>query len=108
MDYKLCKQLKKMGFPQGDFLSDRFYTFNSEARENIKIVGHRNALIYDKDIKIPSLSDLIEECGEGYLMLTRAKYGWIADGIDPTDRSTGKTPEEAVAKLWLKIKQEVL
>jgi hypothetical protein len=64
-------------------------------------------LLQGEEIKCKMFgSQTINGSKDEYLMLTKAKYGWIADSIDPTNRTVGKTPEEAVAKLWLKLKKK--
>jgi hypothetical protein len=96
MNYQLCKKLKDAGFPQrGD---------GKDLGINKKDTPLLSQIL--ENVYFPTLSELIKECGDEYLMLTKAKYGWIADSIDPTDRTTGKTPKEAVAKLWLKLKNK--
>ena len=81
IDYKLGLELKNAGFP------------------NIR---------YGYDIKIPTLSELIEACGEEFGRLILQNY----EGL-PDDRKWwanygefhgyGKTPKKAVAKLWLEL-----
>ena len=78
MDYALAKQLKDAGFPGLSGLAE------------------------------PTLTELIEACGERFESLNRHGEGaWGAEGW-PTDNTTpllvvGSTPEEAVAKLWLAL-----
>ena len=52
-----------------------------------------------------TLSELIEACGESLFSLTRHadiwQTNWIKDGIP--GETAGRTPEEAVANLWLKL-----
>lgn len=100
MNYKLSKQLKDAGFPQdGD---GKPYSIVAELRgEDICSDGKEN-------VYYPTLSELIEACGDGYFSLEsyQAKDGttrWLAiKGIN-FELTTGKTPEEAVAKLWLEL-----
>ena len=61
----------------------------------------------------PTLSELIEACGEGYFNLNSTKSGkgydnhWAAYfGENPEAKGLGKTPEEAVAKLWLALNKK--
>lgn len=52
----------------------------------------------------PSLSELIEACGEGYFALERSQLGWQASrGLEDVIVGPYKTPEEAVARLWLSL-----
>lgn len=100
MDYELAKQLKNAGFPF-DWIE------------------------YDIDginqITKPTLSQLIEACGDDFAELVRINYpkGNIFYQAYPTDEwfdkskndcvrdccgyETGDTPEEAVARLWLEL-----
>ncbi len=104
MNYELAKQLKEAGFPQGRIDE-----------------GHCNQCdCHLGDAHIPTLSELIEACPKE---LPEGKEGW---GKHPFDLSWfcnewragylliddayflkefGTTPEEAVAKLWLALKQ---
>ncbi len=113
MNYELCKKLKDAGFPQiyrnhiyalspGD-IPQGFFKFNT---------------IIDEDrAYAPSLLELIEACGEHFVTLERMKTKgleklnhWRARGNDFPDNAPdwgysipGKTPEEAVARLWLAL-----
>jgi len=109
MDYKLAKQLKDAGFP-----------FKTKC-----CVSHNDNYIYEmKDEKysiLPTLSELIEACGRGFQILCCDVYNfesedekWFAGEDDCGDNcprlrqmyephGLGKTPEEAVAKLWLEL-----
>jgi len=102
MTYKLAKQLKKAGFKQDG----------------------KGSWVHQRSVRItpsqPNLSELIEACGDGFEGLQRmdgelkigkeelkapyficSKYD---ENIDDEIMATyGKTPEEAVAKLWLKL-----
>lgn len=95
INYNLAKQLEKGGF--------KFSVPVTKANE--------------KYLEYPQLSELIKACGDEFLGLFRNDDGeWIADsrvhecncgkatcdGIN-WEVGEGKTPKEAVAKLWLKI-----
>jgi hypothetical protein len=90
MNYELIKQLQDAGFP--------FKNFGTNTRfERVPII---------------ELSELIEACGDKFDNLTRdyesswkCNYYSSDDGYDDEQiySSVGKTPEEAVAKLWFKI-----
>lgn len=57
--------------------------------------------------KMPSLSQLIEECGQKLWGLTRHGNIWQTNWKDGMAGETaGKTPEEAVARLWLAINKK--
>jgi len=86
MEYGLAKQLKDAGFPQ---LSISFKT---------TIEGDLTA--------VPSLSELIEACGEDFgtleLLLDENRYwGWRAQSRNGLAVGRGEFPTEALARLWL-------
>ena len=96
MDYELAKQLKEAGFPEGALLSRT----------------------YIQEVYIPTLSELIEACGNGFNNVGRyrgektdSKYvcNYTGNNVnDNEDRweSEGETLEESVAKLYLKLKKD--
>lgn len=100
MNYELAKELKDAGFPQGGVNRER--GFNIDTGE---------------PIMYPRLSELIEACGEPFYSL-HAADGW--DGkewfaslnhdsrklIASNAKCSGKTPEEAVARLWLALNKK--
>jgi len=93
INYKLAKQLKDAGFPQ----------WNSQKK------GDRFCKGTKKECYIPTLSELIEACGEEFLRLLKLNNGeWTCENrfgeVGIGDIIVwGKSPEEAVAKLWLKL-----
>jgi len=88
MNYKLAKQLKDAGFPQPE--------------EGILFGGFP----WEKeDSYIPTLSELIDACGDGYFNLEHCQSGWcVSKGLND-DGWIGyfKTPKEAVGKLLLEL-----
>ncbi len=88
MDHNLGKQLKEAGFIS-----------NGQAWcEELKEV-----------LPVPTLEELIEALPEGYCGLTRYKERqWVANcGWHETyENAAGETAVEAVAKLWLILKQD--
>lgn len=96
MTYELAKELKDAGFPQ--------HPYNAMCFCGAKTVD---------DPHHPTLSELIEACGEGFSrLLNHKKYGWVAyptiewTGEHATHVSYEKTPEEAVARLWLALNKK--
>ena len=86
MEYGLAKQLKDAGFPQ---LSISFKT---------TVEGDSTA--------VPSLSELIEACGEDFgtleLLLDENRYWyWRARSRNGLAVGQGEFPTEALARLWL-------
>ena len=96
MNYELAKELKDGGFPL-------------HSNENISVFN-----VDDVIYATPTLSELIEACGEDFsymdgkfrLQKCNECKDWIAHGFSKKDElivGEGKTPEEAVARLWLKL-----
>jgi hypothetical protein len=57
-----------------------------------------------RDKYLPSLSELIEACGEDFYTLTNLTFGWKArKDSDGWVCGDGNTPEEAVGRLWLSL-----
>ncbi len=98
MDYELANELKKAGFPQGYELKYR-YEGRYEADED-----NGGVLYY------PSLSELIEACGDKFDCLIRRHDGvWIAYGLSGGEYNLsveGTTPLIAVTKLWLALNKK--
>lgn len=84
MNYDLAKELKDAGFPQ----------IESEAPTGIGD-GKGNAC------RLPTLSELIEACGDSFHALGHIGKEWQAVANNGLMRNEAKTPEEAVARLWL-------
>jgi hypothetical protein len=100
MDYNLAKQLKDAGFPQ--------------------VQPHSSSLDFG-DCTNPTLSELIEACGESFLALQHTSFHpvmpipkesmpkeWAAMGGENVGthfsyQQHGYAPEEAVARLWLAL-----
>lgn len=109
MNYKLCEKLKKAGFPPTE---DGW----------VKKKGKRNWAIYnaceldgwtftgdkeDRDTPAPTLEKLIEACGCWVDINYRCGIGSQARALNHhlgyKKMVEGKTPRNAVAKLWLKL-----
>ena len=136
MDYKLVKSLKDAGFPQTgerDWYCDGVIMYDKdeengilekcEETEPIKYRGDSwcdscgMAIDPDNMAEIPTLSELIEACGDGFrslIVLKGKNRAYRAtntlpilneDGYD-FEEAIGKTPEESVAKLWLKLNEK--
>jgi hypothetical protein len=91
--YELAKKLKDAGFPQSELASAQ------------QKAG------YDY-VSMPTLSTLIEACGENFGALGREPNRWLACGYvsergEWKNVHAGESPEEAVARLWLSINQTV-
>ena len=101
--YELAKQLKEAGFPQDKFCSGTIREFdkNGCSPSNNRYCNCNGENHYLD----PYLHFLIEACGESFGGLERELNGdsWLADKRFGSDAVIGDTPEEAVAKLWLKL-----
>ncbi len=84
MDYKLSKRLKESGFPNN--------------------YGHPCAGCLCNDAE-PTLSELINACGGNNKALMGGSDGKWAYAIDGKLGQEGSTPEEAVALLFLALKE---
>ena len=78
--------------------------------QKLKDAGIKTAF-YSRDRKSinPTLSELIEACGEEFYGVHTTHHGYKAYGgkIDSlTDEGFGSTPEEAVANLWLELHEK--
>lgn len=83
MNYELAKQLKEAGFPQ--------------SRDGVEFISIKGQMEYF----IPTLSELIEACGDSFEELTKIENNWVVTG--GYQEGKGSTPEEAVANLWLEL-----
>lgn len=106
MTYELALSLKNKGFPQElkDVVSENIYF---DSNKEIVIGAFVESEVSEKMVKVPTLSELIEACGEefeGILRnVTEGVFGrkWLASAGGY--KADGSTPEEAVARLWLAL-----
>ncbi len=106
MEYSLAKQLKDAGFPQRIKKCDKF--FDARGYEAFWLENEDLEFHYPKmdAVKIPTLSELIEACGDGFRTLNKnTPNGWYAFNSSANLSCFGTTPEEAVAKFWLALKE---
>lgn len=102
MNYELAKELKDAGFPQK----------NPRAipKDSGRIDGDGNLHLAQEPVYIPTLSELIAECGDELVSINKevgVAFGgkpcftgrWHALG--QLIKAKGDTPEEAVARLYL-------
>lgn len=93
MNYELAKELKEAEFPHSENWVDECDCFQDD-------VGYAGR-------EVPTLSELIEECGDKLFSLTRHGKIWqtnFKDGM--AGETAGKTLEEAVARLWLALNKK--
>lgn len=99
MDYKFWKLLKDSGFPQT--IPDAhgyWFTKGSNVRALDPDTG-KYRTIRSETVYVPTLAELIHECGEEFKILNRYKNGKFGCN----DIQEYPTPEMAVARLWLEI-----
>ena len=123
MNYELAKKLKDAGFPQtGEYFFGKNVGEEWEPRHQDHW-AESSFPGFEEGPICPTLSELIEACGDKFRVLylkteewqnggTVKIHEWQAgkniwwdmeevNGEEP--RGIGQTPEEAVANLWLKI-----
>ncbi len=91
MDHKLAEQLRDAGFPQ-----------SGEGRR----IGALTAFVWRaRDlVYVPTLEELLAACGDEFAEMARLPDGGFeAAGRGGTPRLMGKSPAEAVARLWLAL-----
>lgn len=106
MDYALAKELKDNGFPQGHPVNHHL--------GGIWITDDEDTTYHENGLKgecyIPTLSELIEECGTNFETLVHYEDStWRAyrrDGAEDLQNVPSSTPEEAVAMLWLVLNKK--
>jgi hypothetical protein len=111
MNYELARELKDAGFPQGT-------TTDANRYNHLDSKGNPCAPFYPDAVYVPTLTELIEACGDGFETLSRdtttEKMCWIANNYHDADSPEekvlgwyeGSTPEEAVANLWLALNKK--
>lgn len=111
--YELAKQLKDAGFSKTKKFPYYFYHINNE--KIIYINNGSNLISENQFLYVPTLSELIEACGDKFDSLNNIdtdydkKFGWQAiQSINLLEKKAalGNTPEEAVAKLWLVLQDK--
>lgn len=113
MKYELAKQLKDAGFPQDSDIFKFIKGDNGNIREVNTVAWDEAGAGEDLNVISPTLTELIEACGEDFSKLV--KYGngdgFFASASRLDDdlqaiAEEGKTAEEAVANLWLYLQEQ--
>lgn len=106
MNYELAKQLKEAGFPQPN-------ANNSDGLNGYKGTSHQgkwltiiNGYWFIDGVYIPTLSELIEACGDEFAYLKRYWPSKIWEAGCDTFEQQDSSPEEAVANLWLALNKK--
>jgi hypothetical protein len=104
MNYELSKQLKEAGFPQYRGFGEKYYSSDKTLMMDVYLGSEEHLREESKkdSYYIPTLSELIEACGEVVLYINNKQTEATAGGLEVE----GLTPQEAVAKLWLKLNKE--
>ena len=105
MNYKLAKELKEAGFLQELRNGSDYYIGDNPKNRHYKQYTPPN----EDDVKVPTLKELIESCGDDFGTLTKGAdlklWQAFALGIK-INSPLENTPEEAVAKLWLELNKK--
>ena len=116
IDYILAEKLKNAGFPQT--CKDAYYRYKLRGWQHEDGIGIFEKEPYEGDYEQyehladkPSLSELIEACGDNKPTIRPWNiFEWQASVPHKTLRKitqgVGKTPEEALAKLYIAIHKQ--
>ncbi len=119
MDYALALKLKKAGISYKKS-KHSFYIDEKDIVHCRTLTGGEEFTPPNELVCVPTLSELIEACGEEFEELSgrysnKRVHGckWLATGIEQEPWSSksnasgrGLTPSEAVAKLWLELNKD--
>ena len=98
MTYELAKKLKDAGY-----ILER-YVYNGRPKDERWFVEG------EYEYRIPTLSELIAACGDGFSCLIKQADCWCCNycsDFDPYNPTPNfPTSEEAVADLWLKLHEK--
>lgn len=139
MDFELAKELKEAGYPQTELGLGRFYcglcnqegqldemccrTCDCHKKAVDKLMMADNTTWGDylakwerAQINVPTLTELIEACGNDFVDLERTRnrnapevIHWLCrkrNTVGVVKRVCGNTPEEAVARLWIALQDK--
>lgn len=119
LNYEIAKELKEAGFKQG--VGNYLSCHPKEGIAILKLQPLKEEGGPNKEVAYcacgaslyyaPTLSELIEACGEGFGQLEKQEGYWECTGRDLTDGiiitfQQGSTPEEAVARLYLALNKK--
>ena len=107
MTYELALKLKNAGFPQTSSLFVWAIGGDKCEDEFTYLLREDDSWSANEIINAPTLSELIEECGEEfYALWVRGDNTWFACKDMGDIGAEGSTPEESVAKLWLELNKK--
>lgn len=107
MDYKLAKELKDVGFSQWASGNTTTFFVGDPKRYSRPDKNGVVSVRYG-DARVPTLEELIDACGNRFDFVqnkTMDNGGWRAISGGGQE-GHGKTPTEAVAKLWLALNKK--
>jgi hypothetical protein len=121
LKYDLAKELANAGFMPKSYVGARFYHSNASPWKGVMPYQKVVTQVFDdlifgppSHLYIPTLEDLIEACGREFRTLDRdgssGKIEWFCNNyISENDNESGdiivgKSPVEAVARLWLRLR----
>jgi hypothetical protein len=117
VDYKLAKELKDAGFPQGP--KETKVRLEAMRAPGFFLSAGDKSAIHNKNLcYVPTLSELIEACGKATFTLHYSDIleAWEAmtflsatirdDKYTHMKKDKGASPEEAVARLWLALNKK--
>lgn len=116
LSYELCKKLKEAGFPQLIGENGTIYFSKDDGEfERVSIYEHPKMETTNKDICIPTLSELIESVipdkADTHSFRLQLENNMWECAIHYSDSYSGSvtefTPESAVASLWLELNKKV-
>ena len=102
IDYKLAKQLKEAGFLQKG-KSGEHWAKGYQGGKRTTFIACSMMCGSKDECYIPTLSELIEACGDRFFELRKDPERWSCAGRVEGINFYGKTPDIAVAKLYLKL-----
>ncbi len=117
MNRRLAKQLKAAGFPVRFYqVGHKFYPhenspgWSESSRRNGVGITPYELQNHSPDIGAgyycPTLPDLIEACGDHFSRLYVVTAIWTAESDQPRASAVAHSAEEAVAKLWLALRDQ--
>jgi hypothetical protein len=117
MNRKLAKELKAAGFSTPVFqVGHKFYPHEKSAgwsdasqKSGVTITPYElqnHARDIEDGYYCPNLPDLIEACGKHFARLYVEATIWTAQSDNPRATAMARSAEEAVARLWLALRNK--
>lgn len=99
ISYELAKQLKEAGFPQENCVTKNYHPTHGLSFG----IPHPDMLIEPEVVSLPTLSELIEACGDRFWKIEYLVPEYKAFSRNPDKSFLGTTMEEALTTLWLEL-----